>query len=54
MKFEIAPCIKIIRESINKDIGALELLYELYSNNKNNLYKSDDVETLAEEICQLI
>lgn len=27
----------------NNDIGALELLYELYSNNKNNLHKTDDI-----------
>lgn len=44
----------VIRQSIGKDIGALELLYELYSNNKNNLYRERDVELLTEEICQLI
>ena len=44
MKFEIAPSMDVIRSSIGKDIGALELLYELYSNNKNNLYKEKDVE----------
>lgn len=54
MKFEVAPWMPIIRSSIGKDIGALDLLYELYSNNKNNLHQEEDVEQLTEEICQLI
>ncbi len=51
IKLELIPYVPHIVHHITKNVGCIDLLKEMYDNNKNMLYNEADITRLIKEIC---
>lgn len=54
MKPKIIPYMPIILKHLKKNIGCIDLLRELYDNNKNMLYNEPEIYSLIRTLCDQI
>jgi hypothetical protein len=54
IKLELIPHLGEMRHHIQKNLGCIDFMKEIYDNNKNMLYNETDIVQVIKEICSII